>query len=504
MKRILLLSCMFLLGGALPSQTSAPRLTVEQLQSEFEQRTGARLVFERSQLPPGNYHDLMPNLESARQVRAAQIMLEESRKLPAGYFKAIGLRCVGVFNSCASRAGDGYRPYNEAQGGYRYFGIWNGRDAIACAFYTESQLVLTFHHESFHQVDATRRGQTSAERLSQDLQFPKIQQGEVVHQALALSRADQKALEQKARGQVLQGAVSAYAGKNPGEDKAETARHLMTNLADSLLQAATRPQLPGSQRLLHVLACYAEATPEAGPGVDWFVAVALNRPVAAAAAARKPEPEKRANPYLKRVDEAISDLEWRAVLCQVQPACVRLGGASGVNIDPRGILLTNAHVARQRDNVLTAEFPDGRSFQATCIAIDAHLDLALCRFNSPVPMPFARLAEAPPAVGARVACIGNPGSTTPRGEKTNYQPFHVSVGSIRGYNGDPLGNQELGRLMHDAWTYWGHSGSPLFDHAGRIVGLHNSWDSKNAMRHGVPLQALQEFLRDKHVGERGK
>ena len=65
---------------------------------------------------------------------------------------------------------------------------------------------------------------------------------------------------------------------------------------------------------------------------------------------------------------------------------------------------------------------------------------------------------------------------------------------IRGYLDNPLGSQSLGRLKHDAWTYWGHSGSPIFDHSGHIVGMHNSWDSTTAMRHGVPLQALHYFI----------
>jgi hypothetical protein len=60
--------------------------------------------------------------------------------------------------------------------------------------------------------------------------------------------------------------------------------------------------------------------------------------------------------------------------------------------------------------------------------------------------------------------------------------------------GDPLGDQSLGRTKHDAWTYWGHSGSPLFDEHGRIVALHNSWDSTTAMRHAVTQQAIVHFL----------
>jgi hypothetical protein len=70
----------------------------------------------------------------------------------------------------------------------------------------------------------------------------------------------------------------------------------------------------------------------------------------------------------------------------------------------------------------------------------------------------------------------------------------VSLGSIRGFLPDLLGKQSLGRTKHSAWTYWGHSGSPLFDTRGQIVALHNSWDSTTAMRHAVPWQAIRKFL----------
>jgi len=90
--------------------------------------------------------------------------------------------------------------------------------------------------------------------------------------------------------------------------------------------------------------------------------------------------------------------------------------------------------------------------------------------------------------------IGQPGKRTPQGELTNYEPWHVSVGEIRGFMPNLLGKQSLGRTKHSAWTYWGHSGSPLFDVRGRIVALHNSWDSKTAMRHAVPWEAIKKFL----------
>ncbi len=102
-------------------------------------------------------------------------------------------------------------------------------------------------------------------------------------------------------------------------------------------------------------------------------------------------------------------------------------------------------------------------------------------------------------MGTRVVVIGHPGRWTPDGDPTGYQPWNVSTGRIRAFADDPLGDQRMGGTSHDAWTYWGHSGSPLFDEAGGIAALHNSWDSTTAMRHAVRYEAIRAFLDDAGV-----
>lgn len=64
-----------------------------------------------------------------------------------------------------------------------------------------------------------------------------------------------------------------------------------------------------------------------------------------------------------------------------------------------------------------------------------------------------------------------------------------------------MDNAEIGALMHDCWTYWGHSGAPLVDaKAGGLVGLHSSWDEETGMRRGIGVEAIVEFLREAGVG----
>jgi hypothetical protein len=688
------------------------------LQAAFQDYSGAKLVFDAGDLPPGHYFDRLPSLPAAGQIEAARIAVAEAKKLPPNYLARVGFKTLGIFQACVSATGDGFRPYNHQWQGYVFYGVWNSRDGAAAAFYSSQQLPLTFHHEIFHHIDSTRQGVRDTGPLAKDERFRSAISGEKPYPPLALAPTELEALKRASKGAVLEGAVSDYARKTVGEDKAETARYLMSHLPDALVQAATRPELAGSQRILHVLAKYQQAAPDDGPGPAWFVGVALGQAAPQVAAARsvappaptpKQEPppdvvgdlsrlaeaaevteeqytealakaeelsatalpaeqaqaltrasaalvqrvlrervvgrdganafrirgredsqgvnltlradvrrsgeeaarlariaahtpdlaetvtrvqlrdlrllaryylfiESRwkvsegtrqvfeaarnqftaalpapaaqglkdqtglewsrlawqidvegkvqapaatrevpvtadvaparvvegtgGNPYLAKVDAAVSDRKVRETIRKVQPACVRLNGGrsgSGVCLTPEGHVLTAGHCVRGVGERVECRFPDGRTVTATCIALDTEHDLALLVAEKGDPLPAAPVAAEAPEVGSAVVCIGQPGSRTPGGQATGYQPFHVSAGVIHSIVGDPTGPQMLGRARHTAWTYWGHSGSPLFNELGALVALHNSWDSNTALRHAVTYQCIRLFLQQNRV-----
>ncbi|KAM7200762.1 Trypsin-like cysteine/serine peptidase domain containing protein [Rhypophila sp. PSN 637] len=214
---------------------------------------------------------------------------------------------------------------------------------------------------------------------------------------------------------------------------------------------------------------------------------------------------------------------------------------TAVMIRQDGLILTCAHcVADTRQDFESENIKDKvfwllesserRVFRAKCIAWDPVRDLALLGIfwysprKRPVPSPTAlsafppgavqpdmpravyfnhvNLAESSPAVDAPLVCVGHPGAedleTSRRGVKTGYDVLHVSTGAFRGIaeGQDAQDNEEIGALMHDCWTYWGHSGSPLLDRkTGKLVGLHSSWDDETGMRRGVAIEAINEFLK---------
>lgn len=170
-------------------------------------------------------------------------------------------------------------------------------------------------------------------------------------------------------------------------------------------------------------------------------------------------------------------------------------------------------------------FYTGLAVQVECRVWDAKRDLALGRIvavealappptpSPPPPTPTTNAGgESIPTFsfipisttvkkGTQIICIGQPGADdleSASRRKTKYNLLEISHGTYRGmvHGADPNDNSEIGTLMHDAWTYWGHSGAPLVRSSdGALVGLHSSWDEGTGMRRGVPGVAIGGFWR---------
>ncbi|ODH50728.1 hypothetical protein GX48_03236 [Paracoccidioides brasiliensis] len=191
-----------------------------------------------------------------------------------------------------------------------------------------------------------------------------------------------------------------------------------------------------------------------------------------------------------------------------------------VCIDPAGWVITCAHCFGDTyEDYSTSSrarwllFYDGQAVLAECRVWDlallkivaaesdaagAYLDESVATGAS---FQFVTLCPGKSTVKTPIICIGQPGSEdmeSATARKTEYNLIVVSRGALRGTipGADLCDNSEIGTLKHDAWTYWGHSGAPLLQVVdGGLVGLHSSWDGETGMRHGVPLVAIESFLR---------
>lgn len=182
------------------------------------------------------------------------------------------------------------------------------------------------------------------------------------------------------------------------------------------------------------------------------------------------------------------ELEVAAAISAVHGASVKISGGSGVNLASTGLILTAYHVVdhdvKGGHGVLLS---DGRTLGARVIAYDAKQDLALLKVEGKhTDLPFATLAKTQPKVGQRVIIVGHPAKESGR------VYWNTSAGKVLGYV--PMEGTR-GDFAYDAWTYWGHSGSPVFNERGQVVGIHNSWDPSNAWRHGLSHHRVMSFLK---------
>jgi len=139
---------------------------------------------------------------------------------------------------------------------------------------------------------------------------------------------------------------------------------------------------------------------------------------------------------------------------------------------------------------------DGSVFAAKCIACCEDDDLALLEAFE-LPSEYAPVSGVEITPGCPVVCVGNPGDV-------RYSRFYMSCGKIKSIGTRNPHMPELGATIHSCWTYWGHSGAPLFNEKGEIVGLHNSWNNTTGARHAVCHTKIVAFLSDVHTQLGGK
>ena len=202
-------------------------------------------------------------------------------------------------------------------------------------------------------------------------------------------------------------------------------------------------------------------------------------------------------------------------------ACAHIvseGSGSAVVVHPSGTILTCCHCVAHDDDTASEDgggdlaspsvpdadrlgrmlclvLPCGRWCVAVCVAATEALDAAVLQAawsSDPAPYPAVPWMHAAPHVREKVLCVGNPGrwdlesKSAPGTRPIHFNPpiFHTSSGAIVDED-DAYVAMGLGGAKHTCWTYWGHSGAPLFTAwqpadttqppVLAVAALHNSW-----------------------------
>jgi serine protease Do len=163
---------------------------------------------------------------------------------------------------------------------------------------------------------------------------------------------------------------------------------------------------------------------------------------------------------------------------------------SGVIIDPRGYVLTNAHVIEKASKIFVALPGRHKEIQARLVGEDERVDLAVLKIKGKRPFPFLRPARSDDLMlGETVIAIGNPLGLG----------HSITTGVVSAqHRRIPTENGEFSVFIQtDALINPGNSGGPLLNINGELIGI-NTAIIKQAQGIGfaIPIGTAKRVLDD--------
>lgn len=160
------------------------------------------------------------------------------------------------------------------------------------------------------------------------------------------------------------------------------------------------------------------------------------------------------------------------------------GNGAGTIWHPQGLIVTNAHVAGR--GPLKVRLPDGRTLPAQILARDPDRDLAALRVEAD-DLPSVQLGDSQRLrPGEWVMAVGHPWGV----------PGAATAGVVIGVGAEWPEMPSTGRdwVVVSLHMRPGHSGGPLVDVRGRLVGI-NTMINGPDVGVAIPAHVVVEFLR---------
>ncbi len=213
-----------------------------------------------------------------------------------------------------------------------------------------------------------------------------------------------------------------------------------------------------------------------------FVAAAVNRvgdAVVRIDTERTVAANNRQSPFFD--DPFLRDFFGKDVFPQMPQEYRQQGQGSGFIIDSQGIILTNAHVVKDADNV-TVKLRDGRTFTGEVKGVDEPSDLAVVKIKGK-DLPVAPLGDSSQIqVGEWAIAVGNPlglDNTVTLGIISTLNRSSAQAG---------IPDMRLDFIQTDTAINPGNSGGPLLNDRGEVIGINT------AIRAGAEGSALLFLL----------
>lgn len=188
---------------------------------------------------------------------------------------------------------------------------------------------------------------------------------------------------------------------------------------------------------------------------------------------------------LQQLNDSLAGIAETAHRSLVRVADGQRGNGAGVIVHSDGLVLTNAHVVRR--SPVKVILPDGRTVPARLLARDETYDLAALRMDE-VDLPAIELGTSGQLrPGEWVLSVGHPWGI----------PGAATAGVVIGVGQDlpEMPGQVPELLAVSLHLRPGHSGGPMVDSKGRLIGI-NTMMAGPEVGLAVPVDTIKAFLRE--------
>jgi S1-C subfamily serine protease len=210
------------------------------------------------------------------------------------------------------------------------------------------------------------------------------------------------------------------------------------------------------------------------------------------------------------------ELDVDAVAAKVTPGVVNLdvltaqggqGAGTGVVLSPDGLVLTNNHVIRGATRIVATEADSGQRYEAEVVGTARSKDLAVIQLKDAEDLDPVEIGDSSSVeVGDPVVALGNAGGTG--GAPSVVTGRVIALGrSITASDESGARAQRLNNLIQiDADIIPGHSGGPLADADGKVIGINAAAASTNQIStddegYAIPIDDAMKIVEQIEAGE---
>ena len=252
---------------------------------------------------------------------------------------------------------------------------------------------------------------------------------------------------------------------------------------------AAPPASPPPKRFRHgLLAAVVALTVASGAGSGAIAAALIDRgTVTASAGTALPTTQTSTNSTASATAVAIYQQDSPGVVMITVNVSRGQAIGSGIVVDTKGDILTNAHVIAGAQSIEVA-FSDGTTATGTVVGSNTSADLAVIRASVAASKlhPLTLGSSASVKVGDSVYAIGSPFGLS----------GSLSEGIVSNLNQSGAAGSNL--IQTDAAINPGNSGGPLVDALGQVIGINNSIESPVDGNVGVgfaiPIDQVKQLL----------